>query len=659
MQKSALHAPLIECRWKSYAWLLAALFAGITSYFSWFRWATFQYASFDLAFYVQGFWECLHGRFNVSLLDVPIMGNHAEPLVFLLIPVFALVPHPMLPVVVQNLALATMAPVGFRIARRAGLAPRPAFLLASAILIAPAAGFVALHEFHPEAFSAPLLLLLFEARQRKSIKLHWIYFLLVLACKENLALLLLAYCGVLALQDWRQRDFRSCFGWAILPAFFALSWFLAYSRIISPALNGGDVDYAALYAHLGQGPAEIVLNFVRKPSLALGAICRALREGNLFWLLLLPYLFLPLLRPRWLLVAAPLLLQHLLSWRTSEWSISYHYSAPLIPVFWMATMEAVAYPSLGWSQRDSLRKYLPPAIATVGAVVALFAGPVRGIIHDMGNSPAAWTRAGAGYQMLSQIPPDVSVTAPIPYLSHLALRSELYSLHHVIKGLKTLSRERYSPPSPSKIVLVDYDDVATFNRAAGFYHPNLFGKKGEKLPSSDTLLHDYLTGQPWKITRVNALTLYRTAAPVPEISSARPPAKSLVTCPDGTRLLRVKYPKEQFLANGLSELITLEWEIPDRRTVLPWAFLRVEGRERGKVHLYTKGLCLPEAVGGVFSETWHFILPSEMAAGSYAARLVLVDMPTLLWRGDASLEPPIPATLLGTVELGSFKSPPD
>ncbi len=633
------------------------MFAGITSYFSWFRWATFQYASFDLAFYIQGLWECLHGRFNVSLLDVPIMGNHAEPLVFLLAPLFALVPHPMLLVLVQNLALATMAPVGYRIARRAGIAARPAFLLASAILVAPAAGFVALHEFHPEAFSAPLLLLLFEARQRRSIRLHWIYFLLVLACKENLALLLLAYCGVLALQDWRQRRFQSSVVWAILPALVALGWFLAYSKLISPALNGGDVDYAALYGHLGQGPAQIVLNFIRKPWLALGAISRALREGNLVWLLLIPYLFLPLLRPHWLLLAAPLLLQHLLSWRASEWNIHYHYSAPLIPVFWMATMEAVAGPSLPWIRGERCKKYLPSVIAAASTVVTLIAGPIRGIMEDLRNSSTAWARSEVGYQMLSQIPPDVSVTAPIPYLSHLALRSELYSLHHVIKGLKTLSRERYVPFSPSQIVFVDYADLATFNRAAGFYHPKLFGRSGEKLPSSDILLHDYLSGQPWKISRLNALTLYRMDASERRDHSLRPSARALLTCPGGTRLLRVKYPEEEFLSNRTIEVITLEWEIPDGRTIVPWAFLRLEDRERGEVRLCTKGLCLPEAGGGFFAETWQFVVPPGMAAGSYTTTLVLVDMPTLLWRGDASLEPPTPATLLGTVELGSFEFP--
>ena len=52
------------------------------------RWANFEYRTFDLAFYVQGIWQFLHGRFDVSVLQVPLLGNHVEPIVFLLAPLF-------------------------------------------------------------------------------------------------------------------------------------------------------------------------------------------------------------------------------------------------------------------------------------------------------------------------------------------------------------------------------------------------------------------------------------------------------------------------------------------------------------------------------------------------------------------------------------------
>ena len=88
--------------------------------------------------------------------------------------------------------------------------------------------------------------------------------------------------------------------------------------------------------------SDIFVNAIREPHRIAQALLRSLSHGNLVWALLLPFLCLPLLGPRWLLIAAPILLQHLLSWRSSEWMIYFHYGAPLLPLFWMAAVEGIA-----------------------------------------------------------------------------------------------------------------------------------------------------------------------------------------------------------------------------------------------------------------------------------------------------------------------------
>src|SRR5438132_2383436 len=93
---------------------------------------------------------------------------------------------------------------------------------------------------------------------------------------------------------------------------------------------------------------------------------------------------------------------------------------------------------------------------------------------------------------ISPIPSQASVVAPLPYLSHLAMREKLYSLHYILKGLKTLSRASYQPPPPTDFVLVDYLDSATFDPRAGYYHPTMKTADGRIIPSSDRLLHEFL-----------------------------------------------------------------------------------------------------------------------------------------------------------------------
>jgi uncharacterized membrane protein len=119
-------------------------------------------------------------------------------------------------------------------------------------------------------------------------------------------------------------------------------WFVLCTKVITPALNAGNIDYLALYDRLGASTGDILLKSVTEPRRIFGALWQALANGNLLWGLLLPFLGLSLLRPRWLIVALPILLQHLLSWRSSEWQIYFHYAAPLLPLFWIALAQAVA-----------------------------------------------------------------------------------------------------------------------------------------------------------------------------------------------------------------------------------------------------------------------------------------------------------------------------
>ena len=102
------------------------------------------------------------------------------------------------------------------------------------------------------------------------------------------------------------------------------------------------MDYLQLYGRLGNSGGDILVKFFTEPSRAINALHKSLSEGNMVWALLVPFLGLSLLRPRWLLIASPLLLQHLLSWRESEWSLGAHYPAPFIPLFWIAAIEGLA-----------------------------------------------------------------------------------------------------------------------------------------------------------------------------------------------------------------------------------------------------------------------------------------------------------------------------
>ena len=204
---------------------MAFVFFAASSGASYARWANFDYRTFDLAFYVQGLWRLIHGHFDVSVLGVPLLGNHVEPIVFLITPIFGILRHPMTLVLIQNAALAAMGVLAFKIARRLTLNPTPALLLAIALLLTPATGYVALHEFHPEALAAPCILLMVQARLRNSLRGHWIWLIALLACKENMALLAAAYCAVHLVLE-RKRPIPELRAWYLWPLALSIVWFL-------------------------------------------------------------------------------------------------------------------------------------------------------------------------------------------------------------------------------------------------------------------------------------------------------------------------------------------------------------------------------------------------------------------------------------------------
>jgi uncharacterized membrane protein len=637
---------------------LALLFFAACTWASYARWANFEYRTFDLAYYVQALWQLIHGRFQVSVQGVPLLGNHVEPIVLLIAPLFLIFRHPLVFVVVQNAALASMGPVAFSIGQRLGLDRKTALLLAAAVLITPATGYVALHEFHPEALTAPFLLLMLHARLREALRAHWGWLIAVLACKENMALLIAAYCAVHVVLE-RKRPLAELRAWYLWPMALSVLWFLVCVKLITPALNSGNIDYLGLYDRLGESAGDIVLKAVTQPQRIVEALAQSLSQGNLLWALLLPFLALPLLRPRWLLIAAPIFLQHLLSWRSSEWMIYFHYAAPLLPLFWIALAEGIVKIDR-WTSVP-IRRSLPLLVIAACLTGQIFLGPSGGIASttaDWFGGEQTRTRKQA---FINQIPSAASVLAPLPYLSHLAMRENLYSLHYVLKGLKTLSRSSYSPPSPTDFVLIDYGDSATFDAVAGYYHPAMGTVDGRVIPSSDRLLHDFLQRCSWTVRASDELTLLRQGKLEGEQPPATPSSDGIVEVTNGAALTSITKSGNDLTDQGIE--IRMSWTFREPREVFPWMYLRLTPRDHRNEIIISRGLCAPEATNGPYQEDWRITRSGQMPEGNYGVEVCFIDNSKRVWAAKSGppdaqvplLWPPIP---LGELRVAPERNKP-
>jgi len=633
----------------------ALIFFAVFTWASYARWANFEYRTFDLAYYVQALWQLIHGRFQVSVEGVPLLGNHVEPIVVLIAPLFLLFRHPMVFVLVQNAALALMGPVAFGIGRRLGLDRKTALLLAGGILLTPATGYIALHEFHPEAFTAPFLLLMYHARLRGSLCTHWGWLIAVLACKENMALLIAAYCAVHLVLE-RKRPPAELRAWYLWPMALSVLWFLVCAKLIIPALNSGNIDYLALYDRLGASAADILLSAITRPQRILGALFQSLSHGNLLWALLLPFLAVPLMRPRWLLIAAPILLQHLLSWRSSEWTIYFHYAAPLLPLFWIALAEGAAGIDRWTPVPVPIRRSLPFLIIAACVAAQILLGPAGDIAATTANWFSGEQTRARKRAFLSQIPPEASVLAPLPYLSHLAMRENLYSLHYVLKGLKTLSRSTYSPPPPTDFVLIDYDDSATLDPVAGYYHPAMETVDGRVIPSSDQLLHEFLERCSWTVRASDELTLLRQEKSAGELPSSTPSSGGIVEIATGTALTGITKSADELTEQGLE--IKMSWNFQEPREVFPWMFLKLTPRDHLNGIIISRGLCAPEATNGPYQENWRITFSRQIPEGDYGVEVFFVDNARRVWAAKSGQPDPQAPLLAPPVPLGELRVAP-
>lgn len=400
---------------------------------AWWKWQHGAYNGVDLAIYAQALWNTAHGRFlATSIHPTTLLGDHAEWLVVALTPLYALFPHPLVLVVVQACALAASGWVVWRIAKRT-LPPRWALGASLGVLLLPTIGSASIYEFHPLVLALPLLLLAADAFQEKQL-LRFV--LLASACllvREDVTLTVAAF-GIVGLIE------RRSWKWIIVPIVASSVWFVAMQFVISHFAATSSYKYLAYYGWLW--------------SLSLGDVVRhlfTLPQAEFLLGLMMPVLFLPLLKPKWLLLSLPsTALLMLTNAGTGDTVLRMHYA--IIPLAGIILASLESLPTLLNRDRRLIAVILGTAL--VGSAVMLgpfFQAPLA----------IAQTRpATAISRAIAAIPTNASVAAHPRLLPYLAHREQLISLRYLALGHQQFGTTEYNPPAPDFLLFDDADFVA-------------------------------------------------------------------------------------------------------------------------------------------------------------------------------------------------------
>ncbi|MCU0500673.1 MAG: DUF2079 domain-containing protein [Anaerolineae bacterium] len=325
--------------------VLAAGYALFMSALSVARHNGFMTHAFDLGIHDQAIYNILHGGTMRTTLYGPYaidyIGDHFSPILYLVAPIYALYQDARTLLVLQSFFLAAGAIPIYLLARNKTRSALLAVTLATAYLLYPALHGVNLKDFHQIALVCVLLLAaLYFLEIERDVPLL-IALGLALIVKEEVSLTVAAIGAYIFLAKRRYR-----LGVAL--ALIGLAYFAVVTGWLMPHLGGKpqiDTRFGGIIAPDTQGAAGVAWTLFTNPVYTAMSILGNQQKLIFLFQMLLPVLFLPLLAPAlaWI-PALPALGVLLLTSAYTQYNITYHYSAHLIPfIFFLAILGATRF----------------------------------------------------------------------------------------------------------------------------------------------------------------------------------------------------------------------------------------------------------------------------------------------------------------------------
>lgn len=422
------YAQLIKISDKS---LLVVFFLLITftiSALSMARHLSFSSMAWDMGAFDQAFWNTLQGDIFFSSLrgNISLLGDHFEPILFLIVPFYALWRHVFTLLIIQALLLGSSVFPLYLIARNKLKSRILIFAFITSFTLSKAIRGIGLSDFHPEAFIVPLCFLAFYSLTAKKNLLFFLSILFILACKETSVFVVVGF-GLYAFFALK----RKVTG-AVLILLALFSWVLE-TKLIIPFLNDSRTGYYFYkrmpfgftyqenFAFVLKNPLKF-LNFIFIPEkiifciklFGLAGFCSFLAPAQ--YILFIVPLFI-------LLLGAPAL--------SGYHSLSSHYVAFVLPFVYISSIYGAAnlldfikkrqlFKSIG---QQKLKIYLSLYII----VISLFfygktdAHKLRKFIDGIISN-----RTFEKIACLSNIPKNVSVSASANLVPHLSGRKYIF-----------------------------------------------------------------------------------------------------------------------------------------------------------------------------------------------------------------------------------------
>ena len=402
--------------------VLALLVVGHAVWMSWLQvdlhngLGTFGY---DVGLYDQGIWLLSRGRAPfVTLMGRNLLGDHASLILFLLVPLYWIVPGTPTLLVVQAVVIALGAVPVYLFARRVLGGGGWGVCAAVLWLANPAVNGTGMENFHPDSFlGLTVPLALWAAHERR-----WRWFAvavgLSLLVKEDVLILMVPLGAWVA---WRLDRRRGVLTMAASVAATVLGMFVLMRSLIGvPTRNGWRIPFGGFGGLLRRSltdPTEV------------GRYLLSEDRPLYVFQMLAPFAGVFAMAPWMSLVSLPVIASNVLSTFFYQHSIQYHYSLVAVPALVFATV-------IGVGATAPRRRALVMGVV-VAATCATFVlwGQHPLAVHPRHVLSADAPVAVAGRQIIRQIPADAVISVYDPLSTHLAHRREVYFFPNPFRSL--------------------------------------------------------------------------------------------------------------------------------------------------------------------------------------------------------------------------------
>jgi uncharacterized membrane protein len=372
---------------------------------------------FDMGIHDQSVWLLAHGRGFMTVRGLEVFGHHATLGYFFLVPAYWFGAGPDFLNVFQVVVLGLGVVPLYVLARARHLQPWVGAALAAAFLLHPATQFFTWELFHPEVVAITPLLCAYLCSVRRSWRWFAFWAVLAVCWKEDVALAVVVLGVLVALRGNRK------IGLATVG--LALGWFLLWTVVLFPQINGGHVQSEGIYAGIGGSAGGMVNTLFTDPGAITSRVFSS-GSGDFAWRLLVPFGFVPVLALGVVGIGVPQFLLDVVS--DVPWTrvINHHYAALIVAALAIAAVEGVAFARRRLGSTVSVAATLVVVAGAIFGTIAWGVSPI-GAEYDHGFwPPPVDTRIDTKRAVVSAVADGGPVSATYGLVPQLSQRAEIY-----------------------------------------------------------------------------------------------------------------------------------------------------------------------------------------------------------------------------------------